>query len=85
MRLFKATVVLTLKTANALKAGGEELLVHLEKTVKAESPDKARYAAFFDLDDILAHMSAMFADKPWATNLSLRMIASRGAYYARLR
>jgi hypothetical protein len=33
--------------------------------MRAEKPDTAKYASFFDLDDILSHISNMYEDSPW--------------------
>ena len=35
------------------------------RAVWAEEPDTAKYASFFDLDDILSHISNMYEDSPW--------------------
>jgi len=67
MRMFLATTLRTLKLLNAISTeqGDEVLLDHLKKSVRAERPDKAKYAEFFDLDDLLAHICALFEEKQW--------------------
>ena len=65
--MFLATITKTLKLAGCFsqKEGDTALLDHFKGSIKADRPDKARYAKFFDLDDVLAHVVEKYDEKPW--------------------
>ena len=65
--MFLATITKTLKLAGCFSQseGDTALLDHFKGSIKADRPDRARYAKFFDLDDVLAHVVEKYDEKPW--------------------
>jgi hypothetical protein len=43
----------------------EETFDQFKSSMRAEKPDTAKYASYFDLNDIQAHISNMYEDSSW--------------------
>jgi hypothetical protein len=67
MRMFIATVKRTLALIGKLRSdvSDEATFDQFKSSMRAEKPDTAKYASFFDLDDLLSHISNMYEDSPW--------------------
>ena len=67
MRMFIATIKRTLAVMGKLRQDvhDDATFEQFKKSMQADRPDRAKYDSFFDLDDLLAHISSAFEEEPW--------------------